>query len=139
MNTSSFTACRSVWIECFSPAPFVCLFGVFMCVCVFPPQTDGLCSSDGVIIQTVTSDPASSDPLSQSQLVVETEEQSQDDDRLEATCVLEGSENVVTETQEPMTDDFTDKVNTCFYFENTSRLSCSFHVFRPCLCSCVRS
>ncbi|KAM9335069.1 cyclin-D-binding Myb-like transcription factor 1 [Symphorus nematophorus] len=72
-------------------------------------STDGLCSSDGVIIQTVTSDPASSDPLSQSQLVVETDGQSQDD-RLEATSLLEGSENVVTETQEPITDGFTDKV-----------------------------
>ncbi|KAG8005494.1 Cyclin-D-binding Myb-like transcription factor 1 [Nibea albiflora] len=39
-------------------------------------------------------------------LVVETEGPSQDDDRLEATSVLE---NVVTETQEPITDGFTDK------------------------------
>ncbi|XP_071357750.1 cyclin-D-binding Myb-like transcription factor 1 [Trachinotus anak] len=53
-------------------------------------STDGLCSSDGVIIQTVTSDPASSD-------------------HLDATSLLEGSESVVTETQEPMTDGFTDK------------------------------
>lgn len=74
------------------------------------PQTDSLCSSDGVIIQTVTSDPASSDPLGQSQLVVETEGRSQDD-RLEATSLLESSESVVVETPEPMTDDFTDKVN----------------------------
>ncbi|XP_075967915.1 cyclin-D-binding Myb-like transcription factor 1 [Anarhichas minor] len=71
-------------------------------------STDGLCSGDGVIIQTVTSDPASSDPLGQSQLVVETEGRSQDD-RLDATSLLEGSENVVTETQEPITDGFTDK------------------------------
>ncbi|KAI3367061.1 hypothetical protein L3Q82_009261 [Scortum barcoo] len=71
-------------------------------------STDGLCSSDGVIIQTVTSDPASSDPLSQSQLVVETEGRSQDD-HLDATSLLEGTENVVTETQEPITDSFTDK------------------------------
>ncbi|XP_035533946.1 cyclin-D-binding Myb-like transcription factor 1 isoform X1 [Morone saxatilis] len=71
-------------------------------------STEGLCSSDGVIIQTVTSDPASSDPLSQSQLVVETEGRIQDD-RLEATSLLEGSESVVTETQEPMTDGFSDK------------------------------
>lgn len=70
-------------------------------------STDGLCSSDGVIIQTVTSDPASSDPLSQSQLVVETEGRGQDE-RLDATSLLEGSESVVTETQEPMTDGFTD-------------------------------
>ncbi|XP_026217529.1 cyclin-D-binding Myb-like transcription factor 1 isoform X2 [Anabas testudineus] len=71
-------------------------------------STDSLCSSDGVIIQTVTSDPASSDPLSQSQLVVETEGRSQDD-HLEATSLLEGPGSVGTETQEPMTDDFTDK------------------------------
>ncbi len=79
---------------------------------MFPPQTDGLCSSDGVIIQTVTSDPASSDSLSQSQLVVEAEGQSQDD-HLEATSLLEGSENVVTETQGSITDSFTDKVSAC--------------------------
>ncbi|XP_038583844.1 cyclin-D-binding Myb-like transcription factor 1 isoform X2 [Micropterus salmoides] len=66
-------------------------------------STDGLCSGDGVIIQTVTSD-----PLSQSQLVVETEGQSQNDS-LDATSLLEGSENAVTETQEPMTGGFTDK------------------------------
>ncbi|XP_034433629.1 cyclin-D-binding Myb-like transcription factor 1 isoform X1 [Hippoglossus hippoglossus] len=71
-------------------------------------STDGLCSSDGVIIQTVTSDPASSDPLGQSQLVVETEGQGQENP-LDATCLLESSESVVTETQEPMTDGFTDK------------------------------
>ncbi|XP_031715084.1 cyclin-D-binding Myb-like transcription factor 1 isoform X2 [Anarrhichthys ocellatus] len=71
-------------------------------------STDGLCSGDGVIIQTVTSDPASSDPLGQSQLVVATEGRSQDD-RLDATSLLEGSENVVTETQEPITDGFSDK------------------------------
>ncbi|KAM6896641.1 cyclin-D-binding Myb-like transcription factor 1 isoform 2-T2 [Lycodopsis pacificus] len=66
-------------------------------------STDGLCSGDGVIIQTVTSDPASSDPLGQSQLVVATEGRSQED-RLDAVSLLEGSENVVTETQEPITD-----------------------------------
>nr|XP_020468948.1 cyclin-D-binding Myb-like transcription factor 1 [Monopterus albus]XP_020468949.1 cyclin-D-binding Myb-like transcription factor 1 [Monopterus albus] len=71
-------------------------------------SADGLCSSDGVIIQTVTSDPTSSDPLGQLQLVVETEGRSQDD-RLDAASLLEGSESVVMETQEPMTDDFTDK------------------------------
>ncbi|KAF3705238.1 Cyclin-D-binding Myb-like transcription factor 1 Cyclin-D-interacting Myb-like protein 1 [Channa argus] len=74
-----------------------------------PHQTDGLCSSDGVIIQTVTSDSTSSDPLDQSQLVVEAEGQGQDD-QLEATSLLEASESVVTETQEPMTDDFSGKV-----------------------------
>uniref|UniRef100_A0A3Q3Q509 Cyclin-D-binding Myb-like transcription factor 1 n=1 Tax=Monopterus albus TaxID=43700 RepID=A0A3Q3Q509_MONAL len=83
-------------------------------------SADGLCSSDGVIIQTVTSDPTSSDPLGQLQLVVETEGRSQDD-RLDAASLLEGSESVVMETQEPMTDDFTDKVKTLtmvlwFYF-----------------------
>uniref|UniRef100_A0A3Q4HQ21 Cyclin-D-binding Myb-like transcription factor 1 n=1 Tax=Neolamprologus brichardi TaxID=32507 RepID=A0A3Q4HQ21_NEOBR len=68
-----------------------------------------LCSSDGVIIQTVTSDPASSsssEALSQQQLVVETETRGQDD-RLDAASLLEGSESVVTETQEPMTNGFT--------------------------------
>ncbi|KAM4570276.1 cyclin-D-binding Myb-like transcription factor 1 isoform 2-T4 [Odontesthes bonariensis] len=69
-------------------------------------STDSLCSSDSVIIQTVSSDPASSDALSQSQLVVETEGQNQDDG-LDATNLLEGSERV--ETQEPMAEDFTDK------------------------------
>ncbi|KAM7367312.1 hypothetical protein PAMP_015223 [Pampus punctatissimus] len=68
-------------------------------------STDGLCSSDGVIIQTVTSDSASSDPLDQSQLGTETEGRSQDD-HLDASSLLEGSEN---ETQEPMADGFTDK------------------------------
>lgn len=99
----------------FHTSPSVCL-----CVCVVCFQTDGLCSSDGVIIQTVTADPSSSDPLGQSQLVVETEGQSHED-HLEATSLLEGSEGVVTETQEPLTDDFTDKVlpasYRCFYFE----------------------
>ncbi|XP_065807364.1 cyclin-D-binding Myb-like transcription factor 1 isoform X2 [Labrus bergylta] len=71
-------------------------------------STDGLCSGDGVIIQTVTSDPASSDTLSQSHMVIETEGRSQDD-QLDATSLLEGSEGVVMETQEPMTDGFTEK------------------------------
>ncbi|KAM7378468.1 hypothetical protein PAMA_013398 [Pampus argenteus] len=71
-------------------------------------STDGLCSSDGVIIQTVTSDPASTDHLDQSQLVAETEGRGQDD-HLDASSLLEGSENVVTDTQEPMADGFTDK------------------------------
>ncbi|XP_060885730.1 cyclin-D-binding Myb-like transcription factor 1 isoform X2 [Labrus mixtus] len=71
-------------------------------------STDGLCSGDGVIIQTVTSDPASSDTLSQSHMVVETEGRSQDD-QLDATSLLEGSESVAMETQEPMTDGFTEK------------------------------
>uniref|UniRef100_A0A8C2Z6V5 Cyclin-D-binding Myb-like transcription factor 1 n=2 Tax=Cyclopterus lumpus TaxID=8103 RepID=A0A8C2Z6V5_CYCLU len=71
-------------------------------------SADGLCSGDGVIIQTVTSDPASSDPLDQSQLVMETEGRSQDD-LLDATSLLEGAGSVVRETHEPMTDGFTDK------------------------------
>ncbi|XP_069030477.1 cyclin-D-binding Myb-like transcription factor 1 [Embiotoca jacksoni] len=71
-------------------------------------STDGLCSSDSVIIQTVTSDPASSDPLGQSQLVVEAESRSQED-RLNAAGLLGGSDGGVTETQEPMTDGFADK------------------------------
>ncbi|XP_068611173.1 cyclin-D-binding Myb-like transcription factor 1 [Brachionichthys hirsutus] len=71
-------------------------------------STDALCSGDGVIIQTVTSDSASSDPLAQSQLVVETEGRSQDN-HLEAARLLECSGSVVTETQEPMTDQFGDK------------------------------
>ncbi|KAA8580097.1 hypothetical protein FQN60_005926 [Etheostoma spectabile] len=74
-------------------------------------STDGLCSGDGVIIQTVTSDPASSDPLSQSQLAVETGRRSPDE-RLDATSLLEESESVGTETQEPITDDFTDKIRS---------------------------
>uniref|UniRef100_A0A1A8S8N3 Cyclin-D-binding Myb-like transcription factor 1 n=1 Tax=Nothobranchius rachovii TaxID=451742 RepID=A0A1A8S8N3_9TELE len=57
-------------------------------------STDGLCSGDGVIIQTVSSDSASSEP----QLVIETEERSQ---------LLEGS--VVMETQEPETEGFNSK------------------------------
>lgn len=78
---------------------------------VHPAQTDGLCSGDGVIIQTVTSDSASSDTLDQTQLVVETEGRSQEE-QLEATSLLEGAENIVTETREPMTDDYSDKVGT---------------------------
>ncbi|XP_005463535.2 LOW QUALITY PROTEIN: cyclin-D-binding Myb-like transcription factor 1 [Oreochromis niloticus] len=72
-------------------------------------SADSLCSSDGVIIQTVTSDPASSssEALSQPQLVVETETRGQDD-RLDTASLLEGSESVVTETQEPMTNGFSD-------------------------------
>lgn len=85
------------------------------------PQTDGLCSSDGVIIQTVTSDSASSDALDQTQLVVEAEGRGQEE-QLEATSVLEGDENIVTETQEPMTDGFSEKVGRCmcFYSEGLS-------------------
>ncbi|KAK0145830.1 Cyclin-D-binding Myb-like transcription factor 1 [Merluccius polli] len=71
-------------------------------------STDGLCSSDGVIIQTVSSDPASSDPLSQSQLIVETEGQEQEVG-LDASSLLVGDESVASEAQ-PMPDGFSDKV-----------------------------
>ncbi|XP_068442695.1 cyclin-D-binding Myb-like transcription factor 1 [Clinocottus analis] len=71
-------------------------------------SADGLCSADGVIIQTVASDPASLDPLGQSQLVVETEGRSRDG-LLDAASLLEGAGHVVVETQEPMTDGFSDK------------------------------
>lgn len=103
----------------FVPSFFFSLFVFF--TLVYPPQTDGLCSGDGVIIQTVTSDSASSDTLDQTQLVVETPGQGQEE-HLEATSVLEGTDNIVTETQEPMTDGFSDKVGTwmCFYFEGWS-------------------
>ncbi|XP_076016167.1 cyclin-D-binding Myb-like transcription factor 1 [Genypterus blacodes] len=72
-------------------------------------STEGLCSSDGVIIQTVASDNASSDPLSQTQLVVETGGQSQEDRLEDTTSLLVGSETVAAETQEPMTEGFTEK------------------------------
>ncbi|XP_078138159.1 cyclin-D-binding Myb-like transcription factor 1 [Centroberyx gerrardi] len=71
-------------------------------------STEGLCSSDGVIIQTVTSDHASPDHLGQSQLVVETEGRGQED-RLDATSLLVDAENVAPETQGPMAGGFTDK------------------------------
>lgn len=88
---------------------------------VYSPQTDGLCSSDSVIIQTVTSDSASSDTLDQTQLVVETPGRGQEE-QLEATSLLEGAENIVTETREPVSDGFGDKVGTwmCFYSEGLS-------------------
>lgn len=68
-------------------------------------STDGLCSSDGVIIHTVTSEKTSSDSISQSQLVVEAE-----DDRehhVDPTPLLDSVQDVVTESQEPVTDGFT--------------------------------
>lgn len=71
--------------------------------------TDSLCSSDSVIIQTVTSEPAPPDPLVQSQLVAGAASRNRDD-RLDAVSLLEGSEGVATETQQPMTDSFTEKV-----------------------------
>ncbi|CAG5926753.1 unnamed protein product [Menidia menidia] len=69
-------------------------------------SSDSLCSGDGVIIQTVSSDPASSDTLSQPQLVVETEEQNQEDG-LDATNLLSGSGRV--EPHEPIKEGFSDK------------------------------
>lgn len=101
-------------------------------MCVVPPQTDGLCSGDGVIIQTVNAEPTSSDPLDQSQLAVETEGRGLDD-RLEATSLLEGSGGVVTETQEPMTDDFTDKVQTRAFNLKSPLCGQFVHLF---LCVC---
>ncbi|CAN9508520.1 unnamed protein product [Ophioblennius macclurei] len=71
-------------------------------------STDSLCSGDGVIIQTVTSDPDPSDPLIQSQLVVEAGPQSQEE-RLDGSSLLEGSEGVVTGTQEPLAEGFVEK------------------------------
>ncbi|XP_061839539.1 cyclin-D-binding Myb-like transcription factor 1 isoform X1 [Nerophis lumbriciformis] len=62
---------------------------------------DSLCSGDGVIIQTLTSDSAPSDPLDQAELVVETEGQSQD-----ASGILEGSEKVAG-SEEPTTKEMT--------------------------------
>ncbi|KAM6895863.1 cyclin-D-binding Myb-like transcription factor 1 [Xenentodon cancila] len=71
-------------------------------------STDSLCSSDGVIIQTVSSDSGSPDSLSQPQLVVETAGRSQEES-LDDTGLLEGPERVASETQEAMTEGFTDK------------------------------
>uniref|UniRef100_A0A3P8ZW06 Cyclin-D-binding Myb-like transcription factor 1 n=1 Tax=Esox lucius TaxID=8010 RepID=A0A3P8ZW06_ESOLU len=71
-------------------------FFVFVC------QTEDLCSSD-VIIQTVTSDHASSEPLGQSQLVVETQGE-------EPEHFLISSEGGAIKTQEQMTDRITTKV-----------------------------
>uniref|UniRef100_A0A672HW94 Cyclin-D-binding Myb-like transcription factor 1 n=1 Tax=Salarias fasciatus TaxID=181472 RepID=A0A672HW94_SALFA len=75
-------------------------------------STDSLCSGDGVIIQTVTSDPEPdpSDQLIQSQVVVEAAPPTRDD-RLDATSLLEGSEVVAVGTQEAMADGFTEKVS----------------------------
>uniref|UniRef100_A0A3P8ZV84 Cyclin-D-binding Myb-like transcription factor 1 n=1 Tax=Esox lucius TaxID=8010 RepID=A0A3P8ZV84_ESOLU len=65
-------------------------------------STEDLCSSD-VIIQTVTSDHASSEPLGQSQLVVETQGE-------EPEHFLISSEGGAIKTQEQMTDRITTKV-----------------------------
>ncbi|CAL8405582.1 unnamed protein product [Arctogadus glacialis] len=84
-------------------------------------SAEGLCSSDGVIIQTVTSDASSSDPLGQSQLIVETAGQEQEVG-LEASSLLVGEECVSSEAQ-PMTDGFTDKVLSSTSVEETSALA----------------
>ncbi|XP_056445193.1 cyclin-D-binding Myb-like transcription factor 1 [Gadus chalcogrammus] len=84
-------------------------------------SAEGLCSSDGVIIQTVTSDPSSSDPLGQSQLIVETAGQEQEVG-LEASSLLVGDECVSSEAQ-PMTDGFADKVLSSTSVEETSALA----------------
>lgn len=68
-------------------------------------STDGLCSSDGVIIHTVTSDKTLSDSVSQSQLVVEAEDKREH--HVDATPLLNSAQNIVSENQEPITDGFT--------------------------------
>lgn len=62
----------------------------------------------------MTSDPAAAaDTLSQSQLVVTTDQGRSQEHQLAATSLLEGSEGVATETQEPITaDHFSHKVKT---------------------------
>ncbi|XP_061524288.1 cyclin-D-binding Myb-like transcription factor 1 isoform X2 [Phycodurus eques] len=60
--------------------------------------TDGLCASDGVIIQTVASE----------SLIVETEGRRQEE-RLDTSGLLEHSEK---DSEEPMTDGFTDKLTS---------------------------
>ncbi|XP_029604207.1 cyclin-D-binding Myb-like transcription factor 1 isoform X1 [Salmo trutta] len=68
-------------------------------------STEGLCSNDSVIIQTVTSDHTSPEPLCQSQLVVEMQ-----GEEPEQNFLIGSSEGGATETPEPMTDSFTAKV-----------------------------
>ncbi|KAJ7987913.1 hypothetical protein DPEC_G00318170 [Dallia pectoralis] len=67
-------------------------------------STEDLCSSD-VIIQTVTSDHTSSEPLGQSQLVVEAH-----GEEPEHNFLISSSEGGVMKTQHPMTDRFTANV-----------------------------
>ncbi|KAM8883140.1 cyclin-D-binding Myb-like transcription factor 1 isoform 1-T1 [Synchiropus picturatus] len=66
-------------------------------------SAEQLCSSDSVIIQTVTTEPTSSDALKQSQLIEETE-----DDVINVSRLLEDTDNV-TEAQEPMAEGLSDK------------------------------
>ncbi|KAG7274202.1 hypothetical protein CRUP_008578 [Coryphaenoides rupestris] len=61
-------------------------------------STEGLCAGDGVIIQTVSSDPASSDPLGQSQLIVEAEAGQDPEVGLDAAGLLVLSASPVDET-----------------------------------------
>ncbi|KAM9402748.1 cyclin-D-binding Myb-like transcription factor 1 isoform 3-T4 [Salvelinus alpinus] len=68
-------------------------------------STEGLCSNDSVIIQTVTSEHTSPEPLCQSQLVVEMQ-----GEEPEQNFLIGSSEDGATETPEPMTDSFTAKV-----------------------------
>ncbi|XP_052362791.1 cyclin-D-binding Myb-like transcription factor 1 [Oncorhynchus keta] len=68
-------------------------------------STEGLCSNDSVIIQTVTSDHSSPEPLCQSELVVEMQ-----GEEPEQNFLIGSSQGGATETLEPMTDSFTAKV-----------------------------
>ncbi|XP_077355652.1 cyclin-D-binding Myb-like transcription factor 1 isoform X3 [Festucalex cinctus] len=67
-------------------------------------STDGLCASDGVIIQTVAADAA---PLSDA-LVVETEGRRQDE-HVNASGIRKDSEEAATKREEPMADSFPNK------------------------------
>lgn len=71
-------------------------------------SADGLCPSDGVIIQTVTSEHAPSESLGQSELVVETERQGQEEE-LGDSLLVGSTQKEPAETQEPMADGLTKK------------------------------
>ncbi|XP_062339348.1 cyclin-D-binding Myb-like transcription factor 1 [Osmerus eperlanus] len=71
-------------------------------------SADGLCPSDGVIIQTVTSENASSEPLSQAELVVETERRGEDE-QLADNLLVDSSGNEPADPQEPIADGLTEK------------------------------
>lgn len=104
-----------------------------------PPQADGLCSNDGVIIQTVTSDPTTAaETLSQSQLVVTADQGQGHENQLAATSLLEGSEGVATETQEPITaDHFSHKVKTQHRHTSVEK-ACSGDTDCVCVRVCLR-
>lgn len=72
-------------------------------------SADGLCPSDGVIIQTVTSEHAPSESLGQSELVVETERQGQEEEELGDSLLVGSTQKEPAETQEPMADGLTKK------------------------------